>query len=203
MNTPSKKNTLQAIWGLEPMPRRTLVYQSDGTLKDRTICERCGVRVPRPCDLYRHTQRHLKGEERALRSFSCPYPDCEFKSLQKSNMDTHIRSVHTRIKNQKCPNCTYATADPGSLTRHRKRRHEYVPVFRRSRAERPATMPVPLETPGPEIIILHEPQRHRKPQRIHVTLHERRVLVHLTLRYRNPCPLRKKQRRGLRASLRY
>ncbi|KAJ3974053.1 hypothetical protein EV361DRAFT_683988 [Lentinula raphanica] len=63
--------------------------------------------------------------------------------------------LSTRIKNQKCPNCTYATADPGSLTRHRKRRHEYVPVFRRSRAERPATMPVPLETPGPEIIIVN------------------------------------------------
>ncbi|KAJ4490219.1 hypothetical protein J3R30DRAFT_48510 [Lentinula aciculospora] len=136
------------------MPKaRTLVYQSDGTLKDPTACEFCGARVARPCDLQRHMQKHLRGEERASRSFSCPYANCGFKSLQKSNTDTHIRSVHTKIKDQECPNCEFATADPGSLTRHRKRRHEYVPEHRKPRL-------VPPTRGNSDIVIVNSGNRY-------------------------------------------
>ncbi|KAJ3875628.1 hypothetical protein F5051DRAFT_470241 [Lentinula edodes] len=134
------------------------VYKPDGTLKDPTVCEFCGARVARPCDLHRHMQKHLRGEERASRSFSCPYSNCDFQSLQKGNMDTHIRSVHTRIKDQECPDCEFATADPGSLTRHRKRRHEYVPERRKPRAEQ--TLSTSSASGTSDIIIINSGNRY-------------------------------------------
>jgi hypothetical protein len=39
----------------------------------------------------------------------------------------------TKIKDQLCLDCDFATADPSSLTRHRKRCHKYVPKPRKPR----------------------------------------------------------------------
>ncbi|KAJ3813103.1 hypothetical protein EV368DRAFT_21986, partial [Lentinula lateritia] len=57
-------------------------------------------------------------------------PDCNFENLQKSNVETHIRT-HTKSKTNSCPDCDFVTVDPGSLTRHRKRIHGYIPKMRR------------------------------------------------------------------------
>ncbi|KAJ3808284.1 hypothetical protein F5876DRAFT_67412 [Lentinula aff. lateritia] len=59
------------------------------------------------------------------------------KSL-KSNVETHIRT-HTKSKTNNCPDCDFTTVDPGSLTRHRKRIHGYIPKTRRSRHPKPTT----------------------------------------------------------------
>lgn len=40
-----------------------------------------------------------------------------------------------KIKNKFCPDCPNAFTDPGSLTRHRKRRHNYVPEPRKARSK--------------------------------------------------------------------
>ncbi|KIK52494.1 hypothetical protein GYMLUDRAFT_966858 [Collybiopsis luxurians FD-317 M1] len=65
----------------------------------------------------------------------CPYPNCEFQNLQRTNVNTHIRT-HTQDKNQKCPDCAFCSVDPASLTRHRKRIHGYIPRRRRTPASR-------------------------------------------------------------------
>ncbi|KAG1852727.1 hypothetical protein F4604DRAFT_1805247 [Suillus subluteus] len=64
---------------------------------------------------------------------ACPFPDCDYKTLQKSNVQTHIRT-HTRERSKTCPHpgCAFATTDPASLTRHRKRLHSYEPKARRN-----------------------------------------------------------------------
>ncbi|KAF8920219.1 hypothetical protein CPB85DRAFT_1429030 [Mucidula mucida] len=61
-------------------------------------------------------------------------PICGYENMQKSNVDTHIRT-HTKLKSRSCPDndCSFSTSDPGSLTRHRKRAHGYVPKPRRPR----------------------------------------------------------------------
>ncbi|KAJ3995061.1 hypothetical protein F5050DRAFT_373455 [Lentinula boryana] len=68
----------------------------------------------------------------------CPYAECNFENLQKSNVETHIRT-HTKSKTNNCPDCDFTTVDPGSLTRHRKRIHGYIPKTRRSRHPKPTS----------------------------------------------------------------
>ncbi|KIK57353.1 hypothetical protein GYMLUDRAFT_247001 [Collybiopsis luxurians FD-317 M1] len=76
--------------------------------RDPTVCELCGTKVARKGDVPRHMQSHLSAEEKASISYSCPYEDCSYKSLQKVNVDTHIRK-HTKVKDLQCPACDFAT----------------------------------------------------------------------------------------------
>ncbi|KAG0693908.1 hypothetical protein DFH29DRAFT_962470, partial [Suillus ampliporus] len=54
-------------------------------------------------------------------------------------MQTHFRT-HTRERSKTCPHpgCTFATTDPGSLTRHRKQLHGYEPKARHNLGGRAA-----------------------------------------------------------------
>ncbi|KAJ6606576.1 hypothetical protein DFH09DRAFT_1120684 [Mycena vulgaris] len=94
-------------------------------------CEHCGAMMKRTNDLPRHMILHAKNKEEFM--YSCPVEGCTHQTLQKSNLATHIRT-HTRARPHKCPEyfpngqkCDFATADPSSLHRHRKRRHGYKP----------------------------------------------------------------------------
>ncbi|KAJ3717849.1 hypothetical protein C8R42DRAFT_154651 [Lentinula raphanica] len=129
--------------------KKPILTLPDGTLVNPAICEVCGTKVARKGDLTRHKRRHLTPEEKLARSYTCPYEGCNYSNLQKSNVNTHIRTWHTMEK-IKCPSCDFETPDPGSLTRHRKRRHEYVPERRRPR--NPGNGP-PVDSAQPHIII--------------------------------------------------
>ncbi|KAJ7445785.1 hypothetical protein B0H11DRAFT_402208 [Mycena galericulata] len=94
-------------------------------------CEHCGASMKRISDLRRHMLIHAKNKEEFM--YTCPVEGCSHATLQKSNLATHIRT-HTRAKPHKCPEylpngqkCDFATADPSSLHRHRKRKHGYQP----------------------------------------------------------------------------
>ncbi|KAJ7771785.1 hypothetical protein B0H16DRAFT_195854 [Mycena metata] len=94
-------------------------------------CDQCGASMRRVADLPRHMLLHAKNKEEFM--FTCPVVGCTHQTLQRSNLDTHIRT-HTRAKPHKCPEylsngqkCLFATADPSSLHRHRKRKHGYQP----------------------------------------------------------------------------
>ncbi|KAJ7066472.1 hypothetical protein C8F01DRAFT_703056 [Mycena amicta] len=94
----------------------------------RATCPTCGTTVGRASDLSRHMLTHKKNKEDFM--YSCPFPDCGHKTLQKSNLETHIR-IHTNYRPLQCPylladgtRCDYTTSDPSSLHRHKKRKHE-------------------------------------------------------------------------------
>ncbi|KAG2059053.1 hypothetical protein BDR06DRAFT_1003685 [Suillus hirtellus] len=109
-------------------------------------CHICHRTISRKADLPRHMQTHDEHKEALMHA--CPFPDCNFKTLQKSNVQTHIRT-HTRERSKTCPHpgCTFATTDPASLTRHRKHLHNYDPKARRNlggkAARRSAAAPYP------------------------------------------------------------
>ncbi|KAJ7775691.1 hypothetical protein DFH07DRAFT_88232 [Mycena maculata] len=93
----------------------------------RTTCTTCGTTVKRPSDLPRHMLTHAKNKEDFM--FQCPFPECSHKTLQRSNLETHIR-IHINARPLQCSvilsdgsRCDFATSDPSSLHRHKKR-HE-------------------------------------------------------------------------------
>ncbi|KAJ7581419.1 hypothetical protein C8J56DRAFT_1057403 [Mycena floridula] len=83
---------------------------------------------------------HSPSESKA---FCCPFAGCAYSNSQKSNLKTHI-NTHTGEQSNKCPSCPFKTTDPGSLTRHRKRLHSYIPKRRKSKAK--ARKPSPTES---------------------------------------------------------
>ncbi|KAK7462903.1 hypothetical protein VKT23_007482 [Stygiomarasmius scandens] len=79
-------------------------------------------------------KRHMDTHNKNKKSYHCLVPGCSFSSHQKSNFDTHMRT-HTGEKTKHCPDCDLSFGDPASLTRHRKRRHGYVPNRSAKRAK--------------------------------------------------------------------
>ncbi|KAG1728895.1 hypothetical protein EDB19DRAFT_1642285 [Suillus lakei] len=121
------------------------------SLQTPVECPICYKVISRKADLPRHMRTHAKNKKELMHP--CPYPDCGFGALQKSNLRTHI-NTHTRERLKKCPHpgCAFDTADPGSLTRHRKTTHGYQPKARHipcgkaargKAARRSATAPYP------------------------------------------------------------
>ncbi|GLB41256.1 putative zinc finger, C2H2 type [Lyophyllum shimeji] len=97
-------------------------------------CEVCGAVIRYKADVPRHRRLH----ENTAMMYKCPFKGCEYQNLQKSNLNTHIRT-HTGEKPHACPDCEFRTADPGSLTRHRKRTHGYVPKHNSANAKHAGT----------------------------------------------------------------
>ncbi|KAK7060885.1 hypothetical protein VNI00_000618 [Paramarasmius palmivorus] len=93
-------------------------------------CNICGTEIRRKGDMPRHMRMHSKDKEDVLHR--CSFEGCQYSNIQRSNVTTHMRT-HTREKNQQCPSCEFSTSDPGSLTRHRKRKHGYIPQTRNAR----------------------------------------------------------------------
>ncbi|KAF7342374.1 Transcriptional repressor ctcf-like [Mycena venus] len=96
----------------------------------------CPWSFDKPSGLDRHNFTHLTDEEKRRRMFHCTHADCGYMTIQKSNLETHLRT-HTGVKSRRCPDCEYATGDPGSLTTHRKKEHGYQPLRKgQSKAKR-------------------------------------------------------------------
>ncbi|KAK7448448.1 hypothetical protein VKT23_013710 [Stygiomarasmius scandens] len=89
-------------------------------------CPECGNEFDRKYDLKRHSKLH----DPNAKKFHCPEPDCNFSAHQKVNLTTHMHR-HAGERPHACPDCDHTTADPSSLTRHRKRLHGYIPQPRR------------------------------------------------------------------------
>ncbi|KAJ2916079.1 hypothetical protein MD484_g4346, partial [Candolleomyces efflorescens] len=109
------------------MPAVRNQSSSKGASANKSVqCPTCFKRVSRQADLKRHMELH----DPATKSrFQCVFPGCKFKARQRSNYNTHL-TTHTREKRYQCPDCHVSVNDPASLTRHRIKRHDYVPASR-------------------------------------------------------------------------
>ncbi|KAG2740780.1 hypothetical protein P692DRAFT_20840789 [Suillus brevipes Sb2] len=107
-------------------------------------CHICGKTISHSRNLSVHVRTHDKDNDAFMHA--CPFPDCNFKAVQKANLQKHI-NTHTGELPHRCPECTFATADPANLTSHRKNLHGYQPKARRyptgSAAPQSAAAPYP------------------------------------------------------------
>ncbi|TRM61248.1 hypothetical protein BD626DRAFT_501917 [Schizophyllum amplum] len=100
-------------------------------------CSKCGRYISRSSDFARHAITHMDTGARDDAMYYCPHDGCDYKTLQKSNLDTGEKPYG-------CPECPFTSANPSSLCRHRQRLHGYVPSARRTRpGSGPATFSRP------------------------------------------------------------
>ncbi|KAJ3807898.1 hypothetical protein F5876DRAFT_67738 [Lentinula aff. lateritia] len=110
------------------MPRVTSFKFIDESARE---CRECSLVFDYPYQMRKHMQTHGHADASQAK-FRCTWDGCAYSSSQRSNFNTHYRT-HTQEKSKACPDCSFRTGDPSSLTRHRKRIHNYVPNPRKAR----------------------------------------------------------------------
>ncbi|KAK0421676.1 hypothetical protein EV421DRAFT_2043728 [Armillaria borealis] len=91
---------------------------------------KCVKGFTKASDLKRHEKLHLPKEKLDAVKYRCKFPGCNHMSLQRSNLQTHMNKMHYNVKNKKCSDCNFETADSSELTRHRSGAHSYTPKKR-------------------------------------------------------------------------
>ncbi|KLO06627.1 hypothetical protein SCHPADRAFT_895272 [Schizopora paradoxa] len=115
------------------------------TTRSRVQCGECDKSFCGTFELKRHAVLHSK--DKSKHAHKCPFPDCGHAALQKSNLQTHINSVHLKIRTNKCtifPGvCNADFCEASSLIRHEKNAHgwyrkdgKFRPVERSARKPR-------------------------------------------------------------------
>ncbi|KAJ3828301.1 hypothetical protein EV361DRAFT_938982 [Lentinula raphanica] len=103
------------------MPRATSFKFIDQSARE---CKDCNIVFEYPHELRKHNQEHVHKPQGGY--YHCTWPSCSYASQDSSNYKTHYRT-HTREKTKACPDCKFTTVSPSSLTRHRKKFHNYIP----------------------------------------------------------------------------
>merc|ERR1712150_98803 len=57
-----------------------------------------------------------------LKKFTCD--QCSYSSVQRTHVEKHAKSVHSRIHDFVCSDCEYSTANRSNLTRHTTTKHQ-------------------------------------------------------------------------------
>ncbi|KAG2743958.1 hypothetical protein P692DRAFT_20821157 [Suillus brevipes Sb2] len=85
----------------------------------------CNKTFAKFVDLKKHEAAHSPD------GYMCSWPGCDFATLMKTSYDIHY-AKHMGEKRHICRHngCDYKTHDPALLTRHRTKRHGYVPLAR-------------------------------------------------------------------------
>ncbi|KAF8645428.1 hypothetical protein AX16_007822 [Volvariella volvacea WC 439] len=66
----------------------------------------------------------MKIHDASAKRYQCLWPYCTFSSLQKGGLQVHYNK-HTDERPYRCAFCFYSSADPASITRHHRIRHNY------------------------------------------------------------------------------
>ncbi|KAF5311457.1 hypothetical protein D9611_011627 [Ephemerocybe angulata] len=103
------------------------------------ICTICGRVLGRKADVPRHMKRHDPSAERV----QCTYliaegVHCPFSTLQPYNLDTHVRTMHTKEPHFcKYADCDYGHTDPAIMSKHYRKVHHEKTKRQAARAPKP------------------------------------------------------------------
>lgn len=84
-------------------------------------CSVCGLVVRYKCDIARHQRQHAENQEELMTR--CPWPDCEYKSLQRSNVTVHARKQHNWEIHHCRPTCKFSAVLKKDLAQHQQEVH--------------------------------------------------------------------------------
>ncbi|KIL60359.1 hypothetical protein M378DRAFT_14226 [Amanita muscaria Koide BX008] len=84
-------------------------------------CSVCGLVVRYKCDIARHQRQHAEKKEELMTR--CPWPDCEYKSLQRSNVTVHARKQHNWEIHHCRPTCKFSAVLKKDLAQHQQEVH--------------------------------------------------------------------------------
>ncbi|KAJ3767329.1 hypothetical protein FB446DRAFT_755230 [Lentinula raphanica] len=102
------------------MPRATCFKFIDQSARE---CKDCNIVFEYPHELRKHNQEHAHKPQGGY--YRCTWFGCSYAGSDRSNYKTH-RRTHTREKSKACPDCKFTAGSPSSLTRHRKKFHNYI-----------------------------------------------------------------------------
>ena len=79
-------------------------------------CNQCDYKCPEKSSL----KIHIKSVHEKIKDIECPHDNCDFKCSRKSSLTLHIKSVHYKIKKFRCPQCNFKSAQKSNLDTHVK-----------------------------------------------------------------------------------
>jgi len=88
-------------------------------------CEICGAEFKRKQYLTLHMDRHEEKENRKL--FICPIDGCNKTFTRKSNLITHIKTIHEETQKYCCPVCNKYFLYESLLKKHMEHSHDPKP----------------------------------------------------------------------------
>ncbi|KAL0960849.1 hypothetical protein HGRIS_005865 [Hohenbuehelia grisea] len=91
---------------------------------DSGSCPYCQYIAVSVSDWDHHIRSHVSRANNG--KHSCPSIGCPFQDRLKSIVARHHRKHYGYSKLVQCPDCTFATENPNSLSRHRYKAHGYV-----------------------------------------------------------------------------
>uniref|UniRef100_A0A182V3B9 C2H2-type domain-containing protein n=1 Tax=Anopheles merus TaxID=30066 RepID=A0A182V3B9_ANOME len=98
------------------------IHQSDMEPSEPVYCMLCDRRFSSISGLKYHLKRHT-----GIKAFACLY--CEKTFTANSNLNAHIRSVHSARKDYRCDECNESFTTKDHLNKHQRSRHRQERAF--------------------------------------------------------------------------
>ena len=112
-----------------------LSKHSENTTKTKIVCDDCGKSFAQKQSFLDHSLTHLTEEEKEQKKLSCQFSGCDYSTLRKPLLETHIKRVHERKKNFQCSLCPKSFFSKGHFEEHTNGVHLNLKPFQCEKCE--------------------------------------------------------------------
>ena len=96
------------------------VNMHSGAENPRTMymCDDCGKSFLQKKNFKDHCLTHLSDKEKEQLKINCQFPGCDYFTMIKENLDSHIRRVHEKIQKYQCSFCAKSFFEKSRMVEH-------------------------------------------------------------------------------------